>query len=95
MAIFNTPKMPAAGTRCEPDFVQRRLRIQNDPRAVLKRNLKHWAMTRTVQIEIRPSGIERLFNRREDLVDSGQKAGFIQEWAHVILDQWSLACARF
>jgi hypothetical protein len=36
-------------------------------------------MSRTVQIQAWPCSIERGFDRRKDLVDSGQKAGFIQE----------------
>jgi hypothetical protein len=52
-------------------------------------------MTRTVQVQIRACGIECRFDRHKDLVDSGQKAGFIQELAHGILNRWSVGCARF
>jgi hypothetical protein len=69
--------------------------IQNNARVIFKRNLQHRAVTRTVQVQIRPRGIERGFNRHKNLIDSGQKTGFIQELAHGILDQWSVAFGRF
>jgi len=75
--------------------MQRGLRIQNDTRVIFKRNYQHRAASRTVQVQIRPRGIECCFNRCKNLIDCGQKAGFIQELAHGILDEWSVASARF
>ncbi len=83
--------MPATSARCEPDLTQGRLRIEDDARAIVESDLQDRPLAGA--INIKPAGIQCQFNRRENPVDRGQKAGLIRKKAHGILDRCSVAYA--